>query len=134
MDRKKEIGQRIRAMRMSRGMSQFDLAEALHCGQSTIAMYETGKRTPDMDTVDYLADIFNVPPYAILYSESEIEDMLGSPGDDELWQMREDMRRNPELRVLFDLQRNATASELRQMAAFIKAIRSSNEPDETDPA
>ena len=114
-------------MRMSRGMSQIDLAEALHCGQSTIAMYETGKRQPDMDTVDCLADIFNVPPYAILYSESEVESMIGSGSDDELWQMREDMRRNPELRVLFDLQRNATKAELKQMQAFIKAIRGTDE-------
>lgn len=54
--------------------------------------------------------------------------------DDELMQMREDMRRNPELRVLFNLQRKATKSELKQMTAFIKAIRSSNETEDDDPA
>lgn len=59
-------------------------------------------------------------------------DNLGIIADDELWQMREDMRRNPELRVLYDLQRKATKSELKQMTAFIKAIRSSNEAEDND--
>lgn len=61
-------------------------------------------------------------------------DDLGIVADDELMQMREDMRRNPELRAIYDLQRKATKSELKQMQAFIKAIRSSNEPEDDDPA
>ena len=76
MSKREEIGERIKVMRMARGMSQMDLAKALNCGQSTVAMYETGKRMPDLDMVDYMADVFNVPPYAILYSEKEIEDMI----------------------------------------------------------
>lgn len=76
MSRKKDICERIKVMRMSRNMSQADLARALHCGQSTVAMYETGKRMPDLDTIDFLADIFNVPPYAILYSEQEVKEMI----------------------------------------------------------
>jgi transcriptional regulator with XRE-family HTH domain len=76
MSRKEEIGERIKVMRMARGMSQMDLAKSLNCGQSTVAMYETGKRMPDLDMVDYMADVFNVPPYAILYSEKEIEEMI----------------------------------------------------------
>lgn len=57
-------------------------------------------------------------------------DGLNVDEDDEIWEMREDMRRNPELRTLFDLQRKATKSELRQMEAFIRAIRSSNDYDD----
>lgn len=76
MDRRKAIAERIKTMRMSRGMSQADLAAALHCAQSTVAMYETGDRLPGLDAVDYLADIFNVPPYAIYYSEKEIYDKI----------------------------------------------------------
>ena len=78
MDRRKAVAERIKTMRLSRGMSQSDLAHAMRCGQSTIAMYETGKRTPDMETIDFLADVFNVPPYAITYSESEINDYISA--------------------------------------------------------
>lgn len=70
---------------------------------------------------------------AIVEKLMESED-FGILADDELWRMREDMRKNPELRVLYDLQRKATKSELKQMTAFIKAIRSSNEPENDDPS
>ena len=59
-------------------------------------------------------------------------DDLGIVADDELMQMREDMRRNPELRTLYDLQRKATKAELKQMEAFIKAIRSTGDDTEND--
>lgn len=128
MDKKQEIGRRIKTMRLSRGMTQIDLANALHCAQSTIAMYETGSRMPDMETVDYLADIFNVPPYAILYSEKEVMP-IETKEDEELWQIREDFRRNPELRTIHSLTRNATSQELRQIEALIRVLRSGNEED-----
>lgn len=72
MSRKDEIGERIKTMRLARGMSQGDLASAVNCRQSTIAMWEGGQRQPDLDMIDFLADVFNVPPYAILFSEEEI--------------------------------------------------------------
>ena len=81
MTRKEQIAERIKTMRMSRGMSQQDLANALHCGQSTIAMYETGKRMPDPETIDYMADVFNIPPYSIMYGEDEIEPKYGNLKD-----------------------------------------------------
>jgi len=76
MNRKDEIAKRIKALRMSRGISQAELARLINCAQSTIAMYETGKRAPDFDTIDYLADVFNVSAYDILFSEAEIKTLL----------------------------------------------------------
>lgn len=126
MNKREEVGERIKAMRMSRGMSQIDLAAALHCGQSTIAMYETGKRMPDMETIDYMADVFNVPKWAILYNEDEV--MPKEPTtEDEVWQIREDFRRNPDLRAIFDLSRNATPEQMKQIKNIIKALRGTDE-------
>ena len=61
MANKNIIGQRIKTMRLSRGMTQADLAKALDQSQASITMYETGKREPDFETLEALADIFNVP-------------------------------------------------------------------------
>ena len=61
MARKNIIGQRIKTMRLSRGMTQPDLAKALDQSQASITMYETGKREPDFETLEALADVFNVP-------------------------------------------------------------------------
>ena len=61
MGKKKEIGTRIRTMRKSRGMTQEDLARAIGQSASSITMYETGRREPDFETLEALADVFNVP-------------------------------------------------------------------------
>ena len=126
----REIGEMIRIRRESRGMTQAQLASAIGMSESAIAMYEAGKRKPKDSAVEALADVFNVPKWSILYREDEMIPANSTASDDELWKMREDMRRNPELRVLYDLQRKATKQELRQMEAFIRAIRSDNETDE----
>ena len=57
----KEIAENIKTMRMSRSMTQRDLAKALGVSSSTIAMYETARREPDIETMEALADTFNVP-------------------------------------------------------------------------
>ena len=61
MANKNVIGQRIRTMRLSRGMTQADLAKAICQSQSSITMYETGRREPDFETLEAMADVFNVP-------------------------------------------------------------------------
>ena len=70
MDRKKLIGLRIRTMRRSRKMTQADLANAINQSQSSITMYETGRREPDFETLEALADIFNVPLSSIVADEA----------------------------------------------------------------
>lgn len=60
MDNKKKVGQAIRNYRTLRGMTQAQLAEAIDCSPSAITMYETGRREPDMDTIEAIADVFNI--------------------------------------------------------------------------
>ena len=48
-------------MRLSRNLTQAELAERLHQSPSSITMYETGRRAPDYETLEALADVFNVP-------------------------------------------------------------------------
>ena len=42
-------------------MTQDDLAKAISQSPSSITMYETGRREPDFETLEALADVFNVP-------------------------------------------------------------------------
>lgn len=58
--KKRTIGDMIRFYRMSRNLSQARLAEMIGVSTSTIGMYETGRREPNMDTIEALADAFNI--------------------------------------------------------------------------
>ena len=66
MANKKMIGLRIKTMRQSRKMTQADLAKSIGQSQSSITMYETGRREPDFETLEALADVFNVPLVSLM--------------------------------------------------------------------
>ena len=56
------FGEKIKALRKERGMTQKDLAEALGLSLRTISNYETGGLRPRHDaTYDALAALFHVP-------------------------------------------------------------------------
>lgn len=51
---------RIKQLRNSRKMSQEEFATKIGVSRSTVGMYETGKREPDLETCEAIADFFNV--------------------------------------------------------------------------
>lgn len=55
-----KYGQRLKELRQSRNMTQEQLAERLHTSRSRIGMYEQGRRQPDFETQEAIADLFNV--------------------------------------------------------------------------
>ena len=54
------IDRRLKLLRESKNLSQKDLAYYLGVSPSTIGMYESNKRTPDVDMLNRIADYFNV--------------------------------------------------------------------------
>lgn len=54
------FGYRLRALRLSRDLTQADFAKAMNLGESTISFYESDKRAPDYEVLDKIAQYFNV--------------------------------------------------------------------------
>lgn len=54
------FGTRLRYLRKQDGITQQYLADQLGIAKSTVSMYETGQREPDFETLEKLADFFNV--------------------------------------------------------------------------
>lgn len=79
-----------------------------------------------MDKLLALADLFGV---SVDWLIGVTDDSTDAVTDDELMQMREDMRRNPELRTLFSLTKGATKQEMRQLEGIVRALRGSNNED-----
>lgn len=52
---------RLRQVRLSKGMNQQELAEALHASQAAISGWETGKYDPGMKNWKAIAALFGVP-------------------------------------------------------------------------
>ena len=54
-----EFKDRLKALRTEKGVSQEELGKFLKYEHATISQYESGKRKPDFETLQKLADYFN---------------------------------------------------------------------------
>lgn len=70
-----ELGELIKTMRQSRGLSQKELAELINQSKSTVAMYESGQRRPSKKAQEALADTFNVGLSSLLFTQPTIDDI-----------------------------------------------------------
>ena len=55
-----KYGQRLAELRKANNMTQEQLAAKLNTSRSRIGMYEQGRRQPDFETQEAIADLFNV--------------------------------------------------------------------------
>lgn len=75
MGRKEDIAVRIRTMRKSRGLTHEELAKMIGQSASSISMYENGRREPNFETLESIADVFNVPLVSLMIDpDSELSE------------------------------------------------------------
>lgn len=112
------IGDRIKELREAKNWTQDDLSEAAGIHRVTIAKYEAGKVEPKSTSLGRLASALGVDAGFLL---GEIDEMTDE--EKELWDLREEVRRDPERRVLFSLARNADIEQVREAIAIIDALK-----------
>lgn len=123
----KELGERIKVGRISRNMTQSRLAALVGVAASTVGMWEQGRREPDLDTIEALADIYNVPvSYFIDKDDIVITDGSMTKRDKA---RLEALHQNPRLGLLFDRQRNMSESDIEMMIGLAERIMKEREPD-----
>ena len=77
--------ERLKSLRKKYGYTQVSLAETLGVSKGTVAMWETGKRTPDFETLIRLSDLFDVRTDYILGKSNDSSSAKLS--DDEIEQL-----------------------------------------------
>lgn len=78
-------GERLKTARKNKGYTQVTLAEALNVSKGSVAMWETGKRNPEFETLDALLSLLDVS-YDYLTGKSDVEEH-NNPTEDELQQI-----------------------------------------------
>ena len=69
-----EFGQRIRALRTEKGLTQQQLADKLFITCTTVSNWEAGTRMPDIVMVSRLGKILGVKPYELIDNAPDTED------------------------------------------------------------
>lgn len=105
----------IRNLRIERGLSQMDLAKALKISQSSIALWESGERSPRFASVKKLADFFRVPVSA--FAADQVQ-----PDPEYLEHVSERIASNPRLRILFDRSNMLSDEDMDTVLAVVNSI------------
>ena len=114
----------LKSLRKANGLTQDELAKILKISRSTIGMYENGSREPGYETLEAIADYFNV----------DIDYLLGRTNkttiipnhyylNDETRQIAQEAFENPELRTLFKVARDIPPDRLRAHIEFMKSLK-----------
>jgi transcriptional regulator with XRE-family HTH domain len=60
------VNQKLKTLREESGLSQQDVADALHTGQTAISNFENGKSRLDVEMLLKFAEFYNVEPQQLL--------------------------------------------------------------------
>lgn len=109
----------LKRIRKEKKITQEELAKRIGVSRSAIGMYESGAREPDYETLEALADVFNI----------RMDDLAGSSAHptfkgapiyaSEFDQLRERLHKSPGLRMLLSASDGLTEEDyaiLAQMA------------------
>ena len=69
----KDISKRIKELRLEKEMTQDELAERLHVTRQAISKWETQKARPDLETIEALAQVFEITSVELLYGKKELQ-------------------------------------------------------------
>lgn len=113
------FNERLRELRTKRELSQQQLAIALGISKSAISMYEIGEREPDFETLETIADFFNVDMNYLLGDDNKSTYYL----EPEAARIAQEVQARPELKILFDASRNVSADDLKFVIDMVDRLK-----------
>lgn len=117
-----QFAERLQYLMLDRDVSSYKLAKSLDCTITTVTNWLRGESLPSAKKMQALAGYFGVSTDYLMGSDD-----TDTPEQAEMAEMLEDIRRNPELRTMFSVTRNATPDEIKQYVRLIKALRGEDE-------
>ena len=105
-------------------LTQDEAAKRMGITRSALSMYETGKREPDFETLELIADFYNVNMDTLIRreeKESQSEDLVN--GDPELTEILTRARDDPHIRMLFSVTKDAKPEDIEMAIQIIQRFK-----------
>lgn len=105
-----KIGEKIRELRMAKGMTLEELGNAVGVGKSTVRKWETGMiANMKRDKIQKLADALGVPVWELMgWPDPDVNYYIESEARD----LAQFLKDNPEYRILFDASRKVKREDI----------------------
>ncbi|MFW6047319.1 MAG: helix-turn-helix domain-containing protein [Candidatus Woesearchaeota archaeon] len=125
---------RLRELRKEKGLYQKDVANDIGLTSSAIGFYEQGKRRPDQETLERLADHYNVSVDYLLgrtnerKSADEIKKAISD--DPELLRFWEKLTNRPDLQLLLKQTEELEPEDIKSIIEVIRIIHKEEEKED----
>lgn len=111
--------ERLKDLRMAKGITQDEFAKLTGLSRSAVGMYENGKREPNLETLELIADFYNVDLNYLLGKEGKSSYYL----DPDTAQLAQELHDNPQYRAMLDASRKLSPEAMKEVMNFIKFQR-----------
>ena len=133
---KGSVGARLKALRLDRGLTQDEVGQRVLVSKQTLYKYENDIVTNiPVDKIEMLAEVYNVTPADIMgweQPEDTSSESLSYYDDPEVAAIANEMKENPDIRVLFDASRGLSKQSIEEVRRFVEYQKAKERGDYDD--
>lgn len=122
----KSIGERIKGARKAAGLTQVELAKKTKLSRSYIGDIEKDRYNPSVSTLQLIADATNSSLGALLPTGNSPDPSPESGGyytDPDVAQITEELRTDPDKRILFDATKDLSKDDINTVLKIIEGLK-----------
>lgn len=105
-------------------LSQKEFGQKIGVAESTVSLYESNKRFPDPETLKKISTLFNISIDYLLGNSTDLpQSPTGYYNDPEIAQIAEELRTDPDRRILFDASKNLNKDDIDTVLKIIDGLK-----------
>lgn len=125
----KTLGYRLKSLRKNMQLTGEEFGAKMNVSKPTVSLWESDKRTPNAEMLQKIANFFDVSvDYLLIGKPNTTNDSYYY--DTEVAELAEQIKNDPELRILLDAKRNLSKQDMEAIINITKSLLQRERGDE----
>lgn len=125
----KTLGYRLKSLRKNMQLTGEEFGAKMNVSKPTVSLWESDKRTPNAEMLQKIANFFDVSvDYLLIGKPNATNDSYYY--DTEVAELAEQIKNDPELRILLDAKRNLSKQDMKAIINITKSLLQRERGDE----
>lgn len=125
----KTLGCRLKSLRKNMQLTGEEFGAKMNVSKPTVSLWESDKRTPNAEMLQKIANFFDVSvDYLLIGKPNTTNDSYYY--DTEVAEIAEQIKNDPELRILLDAKRNLSKQDMKAIINITKSLLQRERGDE----